>query len=209
MSDDSLLEQETEQSKTGNKAHQVATEWKNRTRMLSNGALIDTKTGKFVSGGKVTTAISDTSQAVALARKRWDKARESFAAGIAAELRDTGMLPAVDDQDAASMYVLGSKSTSLLMAAENARGYSDLLQVVTKTAGWTPSHTDGAEQPGIHLDISPAAVGALLTALQRVRDRQQNSNSIDSDTVIDATAADSALGQRQDSAIQDRTVADE
>lgn len=161
-------------------------------RILSNGAEYDQDKGQIVKGAPLLP-----SQASALAHRRWDKARESFAAGVAAELRDTGLLPAMDDQDAASMYVIGSKTTQMMMDATFGNEYADVASLLTKTAGWVPSAADRntQEQPGtvrLSASIPVEQLLALATALK------QNANSIDSiddSNVIDAEADSSGQGQ--------------
>ena len=56
---------------------------KTHIKKLKNGALMDTRTGKFVAGGVVSTAIADTSQARDYARRRHERKREIIAAAAA------------------------------------------------------------------------------------------------------------------------------
>jgi len=134
-------------------AVQANREWADRARanvpnvrVLANGAEADVETGVIVKGAPLLPT-----QARALANRRWDKARESFAAGVAAELRATGLLPNVDDQDAASMYVIGSKTTQMMMDSTFGNEYADVASLLVKTAGWVQPAADrnSQEQPGI------------------------------------------------------------
>lgn len=52
-----------------------------RTKVLKNGALLDMDTGRFVKGGKVTTAIANTSQAREMVERKMEKKRERLMAG--------------------------------------------------------------------------------------------------------------------------------
>ena len=54
-----------------------------RYKIAKNGAVIDRSTGRFVANppGGPTTGIKDSSQAVALARQRWDKMVDSAELG--------------------------------------------------------------------------------------------------------------------------------
>jgi hypothetical protein len=53
-------------------------------KKLKNGALMDTRTGKFTKGGQVTTAIADSSQARDYAQRRHQRKRDIIAAAAAA-----------------------------------------------------------------------------------------------------------------------------
>ena len=101
-----------------------------------------------------------------IARQRWEKARAGFAAGIAQELRDTGMISNIDDMDTGAMHVLGAKTAELLISAENARGYAELLSTATRTAGWTPAVHERAEaEQSSLLDAIPPGMVMLIAGM--------------------------------------------
>jgi hypothetical protein len=155
-------------------------------RRYSNGALADPVTGKIVGadvGGNSTWIQKGNSeQATALARRRWDKAREAFANGMVQQMVDTGLMPNISDLDAGAMQVLGDKTAQMLLDADNARGYSELLQTAIKTAGWAPTQADrDAPAPGIvRLDVD---ANTLLDMLRTVRAEAEARDVVDADIV--------------------------
>jgi hypothetical protein len=136
-------------------------------RQLTNGAIQDQATGKIIGMN------APTEQYRALARKRWDKQQRAFADGINEAIKSTGMMPAIDDQDAASMHVIGNKTATLLLDAENARGYSELLGKAVQLAGWAPdARASGDQAQDIARGLAAGVVDSLLDRLQALANGQ-------------------------------------
>src|SRR3989337_1506907 len=62
--------------------------------VASNGAWLDAETGKFTHGGQPRTAIKTTSQAVALANLRWQRAAAAATTGLKRLSKQQSPLPA-------------------------------------------------------------------------------------------------------------------
>jgi hypothetical protein len=131
-----------------------------QVQQSANGIMVRDERGRFLPGTMPENRISSPEHASTLARHRWDKQQRAFADGINEAIRSTGMMPAIDDQDAASMHVIGNKTATLLLDAENARGYSELLGKAVQLAGWAPDN----KQQDSGLLAAAASVGAAVVA---------------------------------------------
>lgn len=103
-----------------------------RHRILKNGVVQDTKTGKFVTAPAPEHAPITQSNAKAVASKRWERSREAFAAGVA-----LGMTGREDVPEQAWQRV-GQKAAELLKDAKSARGFADLARFAGEAAGFVP-----------------------------------------------------------------------
>ena len=135
------------------------------TKTLSNGAIYDIDQGRIVQGAAITS-----SQASALARRRWDKQRQAAADGVVQAIRDAGLLPAIDDPDVGAWAVIHAKLTTLLLDTDNPRGAADLARFLGRSTDWLK---DREEQPAVSLRLSQDAADRLADILQAVAERRQ------------------------------------
>ena len=134
---------------------------------MAEYAIVRDEKGRFMPGTEPPNKITNPTQAHALARARWDKQREAWAAGIVQAIDDTGMLPPGDDHDAGAWQVIANKATTLLLDSDNARGFAELARLVGRNAGYTAddSRPAGADNA---LLVSDDTAARILDLIERV-----------------------------------------
>ncbi len=99
--------------------------------ILKNGVVRDKTNGQFVCAPASEHAPITQSTARAIAKKRWDDAREAFAAGMAEGM---GKRDAPND----AWGAIGKKAAELLNETKSVRGFADLARFAGEASGSIP-----------------------------------------------------------------------
>lgn len=134
-----------------------------RHRILKNGVVQDTKTGRFLTAPAPEFAPITQSNAKAVASARWERARDAFAAGVS-----EGMTGREDVPEQAWSRV-GRKAAELLKEAKSARGFADLARFAGEAAGFVPmarGREEMQEQPVTEQPLTVVLVAQFVQMLQ-------------------------------------------
>ncbi len=153
-------------------------------RILSNGAHQDIETGKIVA------MKADSVQYRAMARARWDAAKEAAADGVLAGVNSSGVLPSPVDHPVAAWGAIVGRGAELLMNTDNARGYAELARFVGQAADMLPDKQQ-QDQPGSAVFTATIPLDQLAVMLDAVRQERErrtlDGQARDADTTDDNT----------------------
>src|SRR3990167_1443945 len=139
--------------------------------VASNGAWLDAETGKFSPGGKPRTAIKTTSQAVALANLRWQRA---------AAAATTGLKRLSNKQSALHAWSkIVEHQGGLAMDPKAKRSSTEAARFVGQATGFLRDRQSGGEPPatGATMQISSEvglAIAEMLASRQREGERGED-----------------------------------
>ena len=137
--------------------------------VAKNGAWIDKDTRKFVSGKHITTKIQDTSHAIALARKRWDAARDASEDGLARLSTDAGALAAWSDiVEARARNALENKGRAGTEDAKFVAAAADLMPDRRQNTDIFVQNAQIAIVPGELLSSIVADMGELRNQVEQI-----------------------------------------
>ena len=129
-------------------------------RMLKNGTVQDKTTGRFMSPPAPEHAPITPSNAQAVARKRWERSREAFAAGVA-----KGMVGR-EDAPTEAWGAIGTKAAELLNKATSARGFADLARFTGEAGGFVPMARGREEMQEQQENGQPQIVNFIFQYIQ-------------------------------------------
>ena len=130
------------------------------TRILANGAVYDMDKKRIVANPGGGTGAITQSNASALARLRWERSREEFAAGMA-----EGMKVQAPTQ---AWRKIGKKAVELLEQSTGARGFADLARFAGEAGGFVPM-ARGREEMQEQQQEQPQIVVMILQYLSTLQ----------------------------------------
>jgi hypothetical protein len=155
--------------------------------VLSNGAITDDR-GRIIANppGGPTTAVRTTSQAVALARRRYDLAAQRAREAMQAEVAASGRIDAnlANTPTRAWGQIVGHMA-ELAMATDSARGAADLAAFVGRATQMLPdraTHDDVAQAA----PAMPDNTDALMLVAMYVRVGGVGNNKAGQGKVVDS-----------------------
>jgi hypothetical protein len=168
MSDQEMQAQEQAQAEDVQALPPPYDEHPERYSVTKNGAIRDKRTGHFVDSTRVRTKISDRSQAVALAERRWQKARAAAAAG----LRE--LSPSTPSAFRAWREIVKAQGR-LAMDKSQGKASTIAARFVGEAAGLLPTRWQREQARGVRagaantLTLTDESVAKLLEIMQRAR----------------------------------------
>lgn len=167
------------------------------------GTIIRDDKGRFAPGTLAPGTITTPAQASALARTRWDRAKEAAAAGLLQGVKDSGVVkldPRAHPVDAWGTII--AHNTAVIMRSDDSRGLAELTRQVGQAADMIPDNRQAQETPGltasIHVPIDQLA--PLLDALRQERERREcldvvtETGATETDTTHPPTTTDDDVG---------------
>lgn len=130
-------------------------------RVLKNGTIQDKATTKFLTAPAPEHAPIHAGNAQELARRRWERSREEFAAGMAEGAGDLDGVPVQ------AWRLIGKKSVELLKDAKSPRGFADLARFAGEAGGFIPlprGRDETSEGAGVSQPMIMVLIAQLVDA---------------------------------------------
>ena len=136
---------------------------------VTGHAIVRDERGKFAQGTEPPNKITSSTQAHALARARWDKAKEAARQGLLDGVNRSGVVPSIKEHPVEAWGEIVAHGAELACVSDSTRGFAEIARFVGQASDMLPSRDAVGDTAGdVARSVAAGMVDSLLDRLERL-----------------------------------------